>query len=1323
MTTPLAEQQRAALRELKQLAVARARGEADAEAGFKDRNEAAERELQDARKRIAAARTAAQAAADEALQDTSAAASGRYDEDHGKASRTYSARLLKVKEQYGAAKAKLETEFQEGRWAVKAVYEADKKEAQDGHAAAQRSIAATVQRTEAAGEAARKLLKGWGLGEIAPGPDAAGAAAGAAGPLAALEACAATAAARLADLQALRLPRYVSGPRPVLLVMLAWLVLAAPALVVDPWYVWLGGAAVVVALAAGVLLPWLRRRARAAVARHYEPLAHAVTAAGVLRGRCLNDAGAALHERLAAAKARHDRALEEAVARTKSRLATIRERRERVVRHLEAKYPPRLAALTRRRDHDLARAGDEHRRRLAEATARHDADLRQAEEHHRRLLEESARRHEEDWRALMAAWRDGLARFQETARAVEAECARLFPPWDGPAWEGWQPPTLVPAGLRFGTVRVGPERIPQGVPEHARLRGLTLPELTLSALVPFPERGALLLKAAGTGRTAAVHLLQAVMLRALTAIPPGKARFTILDPVGLGENFAAFTHLADYQEALVTSRIWTEAGHIEQRLADVTAHIENVIQQFLRNQFQTLEEYNAQAGEVAEPHRFVVVANFPVNFTPEAARRLVSIAASGARCGTHTLIAVDTNQPLPQGFQLADLEQVSTTLTWADGRFVWNDADYEPFPLGPERPADDAFATRVLHVVGARARQASRVEVPFDLIAPAPAERWAGDSRSGLRVPLGRAGALKKQYLQLGQGTAQHVLIAGKTGSGKSTLLHALVTQLALAYSPDEVELYLVDFKKGVEFKTYATHELPHARVVAIESEREFGLSVLQRLDAELKQRGEVFRALGVNDLAAARQAPGAPPLPRVLLVVDEFQEFFVEDDKVSQEAALLLDRLVRQGRAFGVHVLLGSQTLGGAYSLTRSTIDQMAVRIALQCSEADGHLILSKENGAARLLARPGEAIYNDANGRVEGNELFQTVWLSETRREQVLREVHDLARQRNHRPPRPQIVFEGTAPADLARNALLERLVEEPFWPAGPGALCAWLGEAVAIKDPTAAVFRRQGGANLLLVGQHAEAAANLMTAALLGLAAHQPLMENTGRGGLRCHLLGAGAAESPGESRLAGLPDRFGALVQRIGVRELPGLLAELATEVDCRHREGDTGAPPRFLFVHGLHRSRDLRRAEDDFGFSRRGEEKPNPAKLFATVLREGPAVGVFVVAWCDTLNNLNRAVDRQGLREFEMRVLFQLSAADSSTLIDSPLASKLGPYRALFYTEDQGRLEKFRPYGPADEAWLEALALRLSDASPHAGWPSSGTGPGERAPLNQPTPLS
>ncbi|MFO0806968.1 MAG: FtsK/SpoIIIE domain-containing protein, partial [Gemmataceae bacterium] len=394
-------------------------------------------------------------------------------------------------------------------------------------------------------------------------------------------------------------------------------------------------------------------------------------------------------------------------------------------------------------------------------------------------------------------------------------------------------------------------------------------------------------------------------------------------------------------------------------------------------------------------------------------------------------------------------------------------------------PPDPIVLAKLVQRVGQAGKDAVRVEVPFDYIAPKPSEYWTASAAKSFDIPVGRAGATRRQVFSLGRGTAQHALIAGKTGSGKSTLLHALITNLGLMYSPDEAELYLVDFKEGVEFQWYATYRLPHARVVAIQSEREFGLSVLQRLDGILRERGEKFRDAGCNDLAGYREAKPNEKTPRILLVVDEFQMFFVEDDKLAQEAALLLDRLVRQGRAFGMHVLLGSQTLGGAYSLARSTIDQMAVRVALQCSDADAQMILSKDNNAARLLSRPGEAIYNDQNGLVEGNDPFQVVWLSEEKREELLKGLGERAAGK-YPPP---LVFEGNSAADPARNPALVRALESPEEKKVP---LAWLGDPVAIKEPTVAAFRPQGAANLLLLGQNEDAARGLFAASLLGLAA---------------------------------------------------------------------------------------------------------------------------------------------------------------------------------------------------------------------------------------------
>src|SRR5438094_9824457 len=161
-----------------------------------------------------------------------------------------------------------------------------------------------------------------------------------------------------------------------------------------------------------------------------------------------------------------------------------------------------------------------------------------------------------------------------------------------------------------------------------------------------------------------------------------------------------------------------------------------------------------------------------------------------------------------------------------------------------------------MDIVARGAKEAKRVEVPFSTIAPRPDKMWTAATANELTVPVGRAGATRLQMFRLGRGVAQHALIAGKTGSGKSTLLHALVSNLAMWYSPDEVEFYLVDFKKGVEFKTYATHQLPHARAIEVESDREFVLSVLQRIDAELTRRGDLLRRAGVQDLASFRQTP-----------------------------------------------------------------------------------------------------------------------------------------------------------------------------------------------------------------------------------------------------------------------------------------------------------------------------------------------------------------------------------------------------------------------------------------------------------------------------------
>ena len=956
---------------------------------------------------------------------------------------------------------------------------------------------------------------------------------------------------------------------------------------------------------------------------------------------------------------------------------------------LDAKYGPLLQRMREHHAEQVRLAHINFPQRAGDLQAEyHQAQLAVGEQAEQAKLQ-AQEALDEDWRRISTEWHRELERLRGEAGDIMQECDRLFPAWNDPRWDSWQPGEGIAPVLQFGQLELALEHLPDAELPRDKIANRNPPKFSLPAMLSFPERCSMLIKTSGAGRAEAVQTLQTVMMRFLTSLPAGKVRFTIIDPVGLGQNFAGFMHLADYDEKLVGSRIWTEPQFIEQRLADLTGHMANVIQKYLRNEFDTIEDYNRHAGEVAEPYRILVVANFPFNFTDNAARHLMSIMSSGARCGVYTLVSVDMKQRLPHGFNLSDLEQNAVKLVWKDQEFVCKDGDWEHCPLTLDAPPSPDRFNQILQRVGERAKEGSRVEVPFEFIAPRDDAWWTKQSGGGIDVPLGRAGATKRQHLQLGHGTSQHVLIAGKTGSGKSTLMHALITNLALYYSPEEVELYLIDFKKGVEFKTYATHELPHARVVAIESEREFGLSVLERLDVELKLRGDLFRDLNVQDVNSYREATGKP-MPRILLVVDEFQEFFVEDDKIAQQTSLLLDRLVRQGRAFGIHVHLGTQTLGGAYSLARTTLGQMAIRVALQCSEADSHLILSEDNPAARLLTRPGEAIYNDANGRVEGNHLFQVVWLTDDKREDYLKRLHKLAVERNVMPKTAQIVFEGNVPANIEKNHLLTAALAAPAWPQQVLAAQAWLGEAIAIKDPTSTAFRRQGGSNVVILGQQPEAALAMEVVAAASLAAQH---DADPARGAKFYILDG----SPPDAAQAGYWQRAAAVLPHAtqvgGIRDAGRIVGEVAEELARRQAEGPAGAAEIYLVIHDLQRFRDLRKAEDDFSFSRT-EEKPKPDKQLLNILREGPALGIHVIVWADSLTNFQRTFERAAMREFEVRVLFQMSQNDSSNLIDSPLASRLGPNRALLYSEEQGRLEKFRPYNLPDDEWLKKIGSQL-----------------------------
>ncbi len=1035
------------------------------------------------------------------------------------------------------------------------------------------------------------------------------------------------------------------------------------------------------------LASWtMRRRHRTQLLAGYLPFAAEVAAAR----REFDLYATAVRARHAqaesiAAKTRRDNPEKVTLKRKITALvAEMRQRQTQSLAELESSQSRQLLEIEQRRDAALAAAETEFLKRRDAIRAAAERDSATARDEHRLRMGDAESRGRTDQAQLDSTWKAGSAQISQLLDAGD----RIRPEPEAP----WQPRPAAAdeftALIPFGRWQLN---LPQRQAESLQQGAAHAVTDSTPAVLAVPQYCSLLIQTDRAGRNQAIDALRVIMLRLLTTLPPGRVRFTIVDPLGLGESFAGFMHLADYEEALVGGRIWTDPEQIEARLTELTSHMENVIQKYLRNEFPSIDAYNRQAGQLAEPYRFLVVADFPANFTENAVRRFSSIISSGPRCGVFTLVMQDKRLKLPPEISLEDLAAGRLHLIHDNQTWRAEDPVRRKFSLQIDTPPAEDELTRLMHDVGRSAKNAFHVELPFDSIVPSAEQRWSRSAAEDLVIPIGHAGAVRLQYFNMGRGLAQHSLIAGKTGSGKSTLLHVIITNLALWYRPDEVELYLIDFKKGVEFKTYVTHALPHARAIAIESDREFGVSVLQRLDAEMTRRGDLFRAAGVQDLPAYREA-ARQPLPRTVLLVDEFQIFFAEDDRLSQEAAVLLDRLVRQGRAFGIHVVLGSQTLAGTAGLARSTMGQMAIRIALQCSEADSQLILDDTNVAARLLARPGEAIYNDAGGLVAGNSNFQIAWLSDDRQAELLGEVQSLARAGQWSGP-PPIVFEGNALADIRQNHQLAGLIQSPAWPAPTPAKYVWLGDPVAIKDPTHITLRTQSGANAVLIGQREDVAQSLLAATIVCLAAqHSPQSARF------IVLPGAAGETETGELRAVSklLPDS----IRWVEWRDVPAVIAELAGEVKQRLERGPGDESRVYLIINGMQRYRALRRQEDVFSMSSSDADAPPPTdRQFAELLREGPPLGIHVIGWADTYSTLERTLERQSIREFDNRVLFQMSAADSSNMIDSPEANRLGFHRALFFSEERGLLEKFRPYAPLNSDWLQEVQQHFAHRSP------------------------
>ncbi len=236
-------------------------------------------------------------------------------------------------------------------------------------------------------------------------------------------------------------------------------------------------------------------------------------------------------------------------------------------------------------------------------------------------------------------------------------------------------------------------------------------------------------------------------------------------------------------------------------------------------------------------------------------------------------------------------------------------------------------------------------------------EFWTKSSQHEVSVPVGWDINHKEVCFEIGN-AQNHTLICDHSGSGKSNFLHVLIQNLAFYYAPDEVQLFLLDYKEGVEFNAYTEPILEHARLVSVASSISYGITFLKWLCDEIKKRAELFKQFNVKDLSDYRKHE---KMPRLIVVIDEFQVLF--SDKSTQMKGSVeqsLNTLLKKGRSYGVHLILATQTMRGT-DINRSIMTQIANRIALPMDAEDSDSILGDD--VACELVRP-EGIFNNNGG-----------------------------------------------------------------------------------------------------------------------------------------------------------------------------------------------------------------------------------------------------------------------------------------------------------------------------------------------------------------------
>ncbi len=783
--------------------------------------------------------------------------------------------------------------------------------------------------------------------------------------------------------------------------------------------------------------------------------------------------------------------------------------------------------------------------------------------------------------------------------------------------------------------------------------------------------------------------LHAAAMRLLWAVPAGQSQFLLGDSGKIG-SFADFVSLdpasyniggtSSYKSILDGSQVWDTAQEIAQRISDNRVRFNDIAGQMGR--ISSLREYNLTHPMNQRSYQITMIQKFPFSMNEQSLQSLGMLSADCGKWGYSSILSGSQTSfseldPKLQPF-LKRLAEKSLLLQMRDKN--WFVVQGSPYRM--ERGSmvylysapDGGTLAAMKQSLKDETEKAAFNKIYFEQapeLCPAKEQRFLEHADSGIVVPIG--------YLDGGEpcriifdDARVHAMVNGDTGGGKTNLLHILVTNILLRYPPEEVQIYLIDFKHGTEFRKYTNYNLPSFKAISVCNEPEFALQILQFVKKEMESRNRRFGNT-VTSISGYNQT-AKEHLPRILIILDELYELILESkasrtmSNVREDIMKLLKGFAIQARAYGIHMLISSQNLTEIPEM-KSIRESCNTRIALRCSAAQAEALINKDaSDRMRLISEKDQGACVVQLGKT-GNPLVEHTAFLEPNHQHIrlLEEVHaHYCEKRQYGNARVLTTDVSVSPNNIYQRYLqygdVSQVLPDHIWPGEKITMDA--AEGMALK-----------GKNLWIAGgitQEAEKAGkSFIFFSLLSL-----LLERKKQKNINLCLCSGGTSrgcpvdpDSPADEMSLVLKDQLryatGDQMHQV-LQFFYGILTE-------RRNAGAAGTFPGIYLI--------LVKPEEEL------PRNPQALQMLQEILIDGSAHGIQTILWTKEPQKLVQ-LQLQSLAFGEKILLEMESASYQSVLGGKPLVEPKDWHAVV------GQGMRMRIYDLPEKAWVEKMILKL-----------------------------